>query len=165
MYSIYSYATKKLSLDLFDFEIDDIIDSDHNEIRLKVNTKIDNNQKVHKLNRINWSKYSELTNSIPDKCFISSDIDQSIENITNFMIDCSEKAKIIIKSRHQILILPKNIISLIKNKQKLRRIYMKSRNDLIKTQINKLKQIIEKEIANQKQQTWNRLCEKAKRNY
>ena len=151
--------------------MNDEIDSDHYMILFKYsanNTNNNHNHNIKKHQMIKWKKYNELLNQINTENNITTfhqhtNINDKAEMLTKQMLEASQQATVSIKTNNKPLILPPETIKLIKERRKVRRLYIKTRNPFLKSEINKLKKQIDESIASFKRNSWHELCEKAKK--
>jgi hypothetical protein len=160
-------TTKKAIENIENFETCDSIESDHKMIKLSYRTATNShhNSSRRKYAIVDWKKYTatldneQITNKYQD----AVNIDEKAELLTKLMLEAYENAKIFFRTRSKPKILPANVLEKIKQRRRLRREFMNTRNPSLKTEINRIKKEIDEAIAEKKRNSWNDLCEKAKK--
>lgn len=134
------------------------LNSDHLPVlfNIKLNDYIETINK--QIIKTNWEVFRENVNKeIKINCKIINkfDINTEIKNFSKTINSCFERAT----SKKQIpmrtLTLPASIVVIIKHKNYLRRVFQRLRDPAIKTEINKITNIINNEISNIKAEKWN----------
>ena len=122
---------------------------------------------INRNKRINWKKYASILENlnIDNQYENTTDINEKVQLLTEQMLKASNEASFSLKIHKKPYILPEFIIDMIKEKRKYKREFMKSRDPLTKTKINRLGKQVEDQIAKFKRDSWNELCTKAKKEH
>jgi hypothetical protein len=104
---------------------------------------------INRNKRINWKKYASILENlnIDNQYENTTDINEKVQLLTEQMLKASNEASFSLKIHKKPYILPEFIIDMIKEKRKYKREFMKSRDPLTKTKINRLGKQVEDQIA------------------
>ena len=161
------YNNKKDFDNVDNFETCDLIESDHKMIKFsyRTTTITHHNNSSRNYSIVDWKKYASFLEE--EQIIINYreaiSINEKAELLTNIMLEAYENAKIFLRTRSKPKILPANVLEKIKDRRRLRREFMKTRNPFLKTEINRIKKEIDDAIAEIKRSSWNDLCERAKK--
>jgi len=159
-------TSKKLINNIDNFHLVDKIDSDHSMIVFNYDTEISSKRTAGAIYSItDWNKYKT---TLDDKSIISqyhtiNEIEEKAKFLTNKMLEAHHKSKIKVNVKKRPQILPESILANIRLRRSMRREHIKTRNPFLKTEINKIKEKIDDQIAEIKRNSWKDLCEKAKK--
>ena len=150
------------------FEVTDTIRSDHLPfiIEFKSSKKPSFGPTTKEIKSVDWLKYTvEVENnsanlnteniSTPDQ------LDAACEQVSGIILKSIEACTSVktVKFNHDsLMVLPPKIVSLIKEKRKTRREFLKTRDPSLKTQLNKLTAQVSAEIRMFKQEKWEKFC-------
>ena len=157
-----------LSEDIYSFEVGEFCFSDHNpifvDLIMREMPKFGKFTKTVK--SVNWSKFKaemerfnhEMT--LPET-WTTSDLDTTGQCISQMILkslELSTTTKTIQYDPHSHMTLPPNIVSLIQQKREVRKAFRRTKDPLIKTELNYLDSLIKSKIKHFKQEKWERFC-------
>jgi hypothetical protein len=164
----FALCSPELSALTGNFSVSDEIRSDHLLIQLKINTKNKNfvreTRETKTIKTINWLEFKQIISRKTLEGYKFSNIDELesstteyTESIQNIITAATTTKTITIDPEHHLQ-LPQYILEKIKLKRKLERQLNKNRHSLLKTQINKLGEIIKYEINQHKRNKFKKKC-------
>jgi hypothetical protein len=156
----FALCSPELSALTGNFSVSDEIRSDHLLIQLTINTKNKNfvraTRETKTIKTINWLEFKQLISNQNLEGYKFSNTDELetstteyTESIQNIITAATTTKTITIDPEHHLQ-LPQYILEKIKLKRKLERQLNKNRHSLLKTQINKLGELIKYEIIQHK---------------
>ena len=135
--------------------------SDHNPIMFTIYTDMAHsveNKFITSYKTTNWQKFrNDLDNNIkitPDLPNTQS-IDTAVDNLSMAILRAKRVNSHKIKINRNLEPLPTSILNKIKNKNKLRKLWQRTQDTQIKTQLNRMTKDIATEITTHKNDKWN----------
>ena len=150
------------------FSITDELRTDHLTIQFNLDTKNNNYSRpqieiktTHRLNIDTLDQQLKQITFNNNKFNTQEELEEGVVTLTSKLqnaIETSTTSKIIRFNPDHHLQLPPFIVTKLKNKRKLERELKRTNNKQIKTQINKLNEIIQQEIIKYNSDKWKRQC-------
>lgn len=160
-------STSDISNKIKNFNTNNDIQSDHAMITAEI--LIGTTLKDRNFNKqvINWEKYYAVLNKEYNNFSDRSDthIDSKVTHIEKAIMEAAECSKKTVTKNHRVRTLPKYIVDMIREKRKIRNIYLKTRDRDKKTEINKYNERIKIEIEKFQESKWLQLCENSKKDH
>jgi hypothetical protein len=164
----FALCSPNLSALVGNFSVSDEIRSDHLLIQLTINTKNKNyiraTRETKTIKTINWQEFKLLvkTQNLVGYEFgtideLETSTSKFTESLQNIIAEATSTKTITIDPEHHLQ-LPGYILEKIKFKRKLERKYNMLRHPYLKTQINRLAEIIKYDIINHKRTKFKRKC-------
>jgi hypothetical protein len=149
--------------------VTDRLRSDHLTTVIEIrhgNKSIENRKKPRTIliSNTNWDKFfSQCLNKLPNFANLETadQIDKAAEIITTAIQSSIEEATTTItftSSASDFMLLPREIVKLIKDKRKMRRQFQKYRHDEHKKEFNRLAELVKNKIRAHKQKNWENFC-------
>ena len=144
-----------------------ILGSDHNPIQIKIFLSKNCYEPPAKLNinNTNWKIFEKILNEKLNLNFATEnneDIDSNINKLTQIINDALLKATPTLKKQEAGQYLPSRIKKLIKSKNRWRRKYQKTGDEVFKILMNDCANSVKKEIADWKNSHWHKILTNAK---
>lgn len=132
------------------------ISSDHSPVKLDISLQA----KIGCTNNTttNWTRYGELlarTDLILPSIKCTNDIDNEVDRLTRNIIEACEQASVPKLPNSYKESIPRATKQLIRDKNKLRRSWQRTRDPLYKLEVNRLQKRINKELYEHRNQSWN----------
>lgn len=145
-------------------EVLDELDSDHNPVLLHLNSKIKVDLEKQFLNykKADWNRFRDLINSnltVRYKLHDKKSIKAAISNLTNIISSALNEAIPRVKNTGKRYKFNSEVISLIRDRNKLRKTYQKTGDYNLKTQQNLLTNQIHQLQRNIQNEKWNKKLE------
>ena len=143
------------------------LNSDHNPIKITIkNVHKDNiNKKITSYKYTNWNEFRHTLDkniNINNKIKNTTDIDNAIQTLTDAIIKTKHKHTRKINVNNNKLDLDNEIKDMIKTRNKLRKLHHKYKNDVIKTDVNRLNRLIRQKTKQQLNQQWEKTLQEIK---
>jgi Reverse transcriptase (RNA-dependent DNA polymerase)/Endonuclease-reverse transcriptase len=139
----------------------DKLNSDHLPVLMKIHSQLlSEPQKRRNYSKANWSKYQQHIDSfLNNKQNIksSSDVDEAEQHLTKIIQQALEENVPLIECKQPTDKLPEDILSLIRLRNRLRKVNRFRRSNYISSQINNLRNQIDVKISNFKNEKWSNL--------